>query len=225
MKKHLRLLGAALSLGLAGCLSSGAVDEPVLSQNRGPRESAPVAGREAPPVVLAEARRPAAAARDDSAVLRELAAVKADLRVAQEDLQKLIMRIEILERDGQAKDRQLAELQSLVAAMDGQFAAADKQWSERMENLRKNMESERADRRREMESMSSAVAHEISNLRDNPPRPATPEIRTVEIEVMRGDTLSTIAQKAKTTVRQIKELNGLKSDNIRVGQRLKIPVN
>lgn len=220
-RKLLVVAAAAMVWGVTGCLNSGAV-EPVLNQNRGSASPS----REST-VTREYTSRPVAAAYDDSAVLRELATVKSDLRVAQEDLQKLIFRLEILERESQAKDRQLAELQSLVGAMDGQFAAADKQWSERMENLRRNMESERADRQRDMERMSSAMATEIATMRNSgsSSRSSIPaDMKTVEIEVCRGDTLSTIAQKAKTTVKILKELNGLKNDNIRVGQKLRVPL-
>lgn len=41
--------------------------------------------------------------------------------------------------------------------------------------------------------------------------------------VQSGDVLGIIAQKHKTTVAKIKEANGLKNDNIRVGQKLVIP--
>ena len=42
-------------------------------------------------------------------------------------------------------------------------------------------------------------------------------------EVKRGDALILIAKRFGVTVAQIKELNGLKSDTIRIGQTLKIP--
>lgn len=44
-----------------------------------------------------------------------------------------------------------------------------------------------------------------------------------QYEVQKGDTLSLISQAFGTTVRKLKELNGLKSDNLRVGQKLLVP--
>ena len=41
--------------------------------------------------------------------------------------------------------------------------------------------------------------------------------------VQAGDTLSLISQAFNTTVRNLKDLNGLKSDNLRVGQKLLVP--
>ncbi len=42
------------------------------------------------------------------------------------------------------------------------------------------------------------------------------------VTVRRGDTLGAIAQRNRTTVSKIKRLNGLKSNNIRVGQKLRV---
>lgn len=46
-----------------------------------------------------------------------------------------------------------------------------------------------------------------------------------ELEVVSGDTLSTIARACGTTVATIKAINGLKSDSLRVGQKLKVPTS
>jgi LysM repeat protein len=40
--------------------------------------------------------------------------------------------------------------------------------------------------------------------------------------VKKGDTLSEIAQKHKTTVSKLKKLNNLKSDKLQIGQKLKL---
>jgi LysM repeat protein len=42
-------------------------------------------------------------------------------------------------------------------------------------------------------------------------------------KVKSGDTLSEIAEKYNTSVAKIKKINNLKSDNLRIGQSLKIP--
>ena len=47
---------------------------------------------------------------------------------------------------------------------------------------------------------------------------------TREYEVVSGDTLSVIARALNTNVALIKKLNNLKSDNLRVGQTLIVPV-
>ena len=42
-------------------------------------------------------------------------------------------------------------------------------------------------------------------------------------KIRTGESLSTIARKYHTTVTKLKELNGLKSNNIRAGKSLKVP--
>jgi len=49
-----------------------------------------------------------------------------------------------------------------------------------------------------------------------------PQPLKVYYTVKRGDTLSEIAQKYKTSVRKIKRLNGLRNNKIRIGQKLEI---
>jgi LysM repeat protein/lipoprotein-anchoring transpeptidase ErfK/SrfK len=51
----------------------------------------------------------------------------------------------------------------------------------------------------------------------------TPEIRPTLYEVKHGDALILIAKKFGLTVDQLKTFNGLQTDKIRVGQKLKIP--
>ena len=64
-----------------------------------------------------------------------------------------------------------------------------------------------------------------------PPAPAAPQPRQPvaagphrEYTVQGGDTLSVIAEAFKTSVGKIKEMNHLKGDNIRVGQKLILPM-
>ena len=60
-----------------------------------------------------------------------------------------------------------------------------------------------------------------------PPAPVTvPTTAVVEENVYvvkSGDTLIRIADKYKTTVKELKSLNGLTTDRINVGQKLKLP--
>lgn len=45
----------------------------------------------------------------------------------------------------------------------------------------------------------------------------------IEYTVAAGDTLSMIAEAYETSVAKIKEMNGLKNNNLRIGQKLKVP--
>ena len=225
------LLASSSFLGVAmlcGCANLG-VTEPVLGGGGAAPSSSSYhlsgENRFSSARETASARPAAVAQYDDSSLVRELAALRADFRVLQEENQKLNSRVENLERENLAKDAQLKELQSLLSVLDGQVASADKQWSERMENLKRNMDAEREQRRKQLESLSSNVAQELSRVQSRPqPAPAAPTGNFKEIVIQKGDTLSTIAVQTGTTVQQLKQFNGLQSDNIRIGQILKIPV-
>jgi len=54
--------------------------------------------------------------------------------------------------------------------------------------------------------------------------PTKPAEKYVEITVKRGDSLDRIARANKTTIRTIKKINNLKTDRLRIGQVLKIPL-
>jgi len=61
-----------------------------------------------------------------------------------------------------------------------------------------------------------------------PPQTAAPATTTATVDpnvyvVKSGDTLSRIATEYKTTVKELKSLNGLVTDRINVGQKLKLP--
>jgi LysM repeat protein len=53
--------------------------------------------------------------------------------------------------------------------------------------------------------------------------PVAPSTESVTYVVKGGDNLSRLAKKYGTTVKAIREINGMKSNDIRVGQKLKIP--
>jgi len=58
---------------------------------------------------------------------------------------------------------------------------------------------------------------------DREPAPTGPTGPYFEHIVEPGETLSYIAKECKTTIHKIKQYSGLKSDNLRVGQKLLIP--
>ncbi len=168
---------------------------------------------------------------DETRILREMAALRADMRVLQEDQKYLLARISSLEEANRAKEAQVKELQTLLAAMDNRFEAVDKDWRARMDMLSSSMDADRLQRRKELENVSNAMAQEIirvertaaSNRRVAPPAPPMPTGPVVEITVQRGDTLSQIAQVAGVSVQSIKKLNGMQNDTLFVGQKLKVP--
>ncbi len=61
-------------------------------------------------------------------------------------------------------------------------------------------------------------------LRQNQETQLGQDKKYVEITVKRGDSLDRIARANKTTIREIKNLNNLTTDRLRIGQTLKIPL-
>lgn len=92
-----------------------------------------------------------------------------------------------------------------------------------------------ADLRREMANQKSEIIKEVSALivkmQPKTPPPAPQPKQTVvagptsTYTVASGDSLYLIAKAFNTSVAKIRELNNLKNDNLRVGQKLIVPQN
>ena len=90
-----------------------------------------------------------------------------------------------------------------------------------------------AELRRELQSQRGEIVRDLSGriakMQTAAPAPKSVETRKIvigphqEYTVQSGDTLSLIAQAFNTSVSKIKEMNGLKGDNLRVGQKLNLP--
>jgi len=92
------------------------------------------------------------------------------------------------------------------------------------------LEASNAELRRKMESMRNDIvadlAKRIKSIQSAAPAPKKPVVTgpCKEYVVQGGDTLSLVAEAFGTKVSTIKEMNGLKNDNLRVGQTLKVPL-
>ena len=89
-----------------------------------------------------------------------------------------------------------------------------------------------AELRRQMQSMRDGIVQDLAGriktmqAAQTPPPPTTKKVVVGphrEYIVKSGDTLSLIAEAFGTTVAKIKEMNGLKSDILRIGQKLMVP--
>lgn len=120
----------------------------------------------------------------------------------------------------------LSELQNRVGRLEGNGQS---------QGIRQEIDALKAavaDLRREIQSQRGEIVRDLSG-RISKMQQAAPAARPVEKKVVigphieytvqSGDTLSLIAQAFNTTVAKIKEMNNLKGDNLRVGQKLNLP--
>ena len=136
----------------------------------------------------------------------EMQRVSGQVDVLQSNLNDLQTRVGRLEGGGDTKGiRQ--EIESLKAAI---------------EDIRRELRSQRGE-------IVKDLSGRIAKMQAAQPAPAKPEVKQVvigphrEYVVQSGDTLSLISQAFGTTISKIKEMNNLKSDNLRVGQKLNLP--
>ena len=107
------------------------------------------------------------------------------------------------------------------------------------QNLKQEIEALKAsvaELRRQIHSQREGIVKDLTEriksvqaASQPPPAPAPQQKKKVvvgphlEYEVKAGDNLSIIAEAFGTTVSKIKEMNGLKSDMLRVGQKIMVP--
>ena len=70
------------------------------------------------------------------------------------------------------------------------------------------------------ESAPASGEERPSGRPSDPPAP----VETVEYKVVSGDSLTKISRRNGCTVQDLRDLNALKSDELRIGQVLKVPV-
>ena len=121
----------------------------------------------------------------------------------------------------------LNDLQRRVGALEG-GGDASKGIRQELDALKASI----AELRREMQGQRGEIVRDLSGriakMQTSAPAPKPVEKKVVigphqEYTVQSGDTLSLIAQAFGTSVGKIKEMNNLKGDNLRVGQKLMLP--
>ena len=135
------------------------------------------------------------------------------------EMQRVSGQIDVLQNN-------ISDLQNRVRGLVGGGEA---------KGIRQEVEALRAavaDIRLELQNQRREIIKEVSNLitKMQPPAPPPkPVEKTVviaphqEYVVQSGDNLTLIAQAFGTTVAKIKEMNNLKGDSLRVGQKLMLP--
>ena len=122
----------------------------------------------------------------------------------------------------------LGDLQRRVGALEG--GGDSRGIRQELDALKASV----AELRRELQSQRGEIVKDLSGriakMQAAAPAPAPkPSVTKVvigphqEYTVQSGDTLSLIAQAFNTSVAKIKEMNNLKGDNLRVGQKLNLP--
>ncbi len=122
----------------------------------------------------------------------------------------------------------LNDLQKRVGALEGGGDA--KGIRQELDSLRESV----AELRRMIQNQRGEIVKDLSgriakiSASQPAPAPKPVEKRVVigphkEYVVQSGDTLSLIAQAFGTTVPKIREMNDLKNDNLRIGQKIKVP--
>ena len=121
----------------------------------------------------------------------------------------------------------LNDLQRRVGALEG--GGDSRGIRQELDALKQSI----AELRREMQGQRGEIVKDLSGriakMQTAAPAPKPVETKKVvigphqEYTVQSGDTLSLIAQAFGTTVSKIREMNNLKGDNLRVGQKLNLP--
>ena len=147
-------------------------------------------------------------------------------------------------RDAFLKQQAVAEMQRVSAQVDV-LATNQEELSDRIrrtEAMKSEIESLRAEvaalkgtiaeLRREMQGVRGEIVQDLSKkiatIQPPAPKPTpTPKPRPTgpcyEYTVQQGDTLSLIAKAFGSTVQKIKDMNGMKSDALRIGQKINVP--
>ena len=140
----------------------------------------------------------------------EMQRVSGQVDVLQSNIDDIMGRLSRLERAVASSETEA--LKSRIAALEGTVA-----------NLRRDLQNQRGEI---VKDLSSRIAKIPQPAAPAPaPKPAAQAAVGPyrEYVVANGDNLWLIARAFETTVAKIREMNGLKSDALKVGQTLKVP--
>jgi LysM repeat protein len=151
---------------------------------------------------------------------REMAQLRADSQVQDENARRLLAMLETVRQENSQLKQELAQLQREVS----QLRSARQGQSTQLLELTQALEAERQARQQMTAAVVETVSREVARLMERAaPRASEGGASQGSYAVQSGDTLSAIATAFGVTVPRLKEINQLKSDVIRVGQKLTIP--
>lgn len=148
-----------------------------------------------------------------SQAMAEVNRVAGQLDVVNSNLDDLSQRVHKLESKG--NDSSLRqEIEALKASIQELRREMANQRAEIVKDLSGRIASAQAAQAKEEKAKAKAAAASNKNSYDGP---------VMEYEVVSGDNLFFIAKAFNTTVNKLKEINNLKNNNLRVGQKLLVP--
>jgi len=157
--------------------------------------------------------------RQDSGVdqlRQELATMRVDMNTLQDNQRRTLAQVGELQEGITARDAQVEELRGLLAVLESRLKASDAEWQGRMDNLRESMG---AQNKKSLDAMAQRMAEEMAKQAQQNNQSAV----VGEHVVRQGDVLSVIATAYGVSLKDLMDANGLRNDQIRIGQRLKIP--
>ena len=159
----------------------------------------------------ASAQASAGASRDaflKQQAVAEMQRVSAQVDVLATNQEELSDRI----RKTEAMKNEIESLKAEVAALKGAVA-----------ELRREMHGQRDEIVRDLSKKIATIQPPAPKGGSSTPQKPRPTGPCYEYTVQSGDTLSLISKAFGTTVQKIKDMNGMKGDALRVGQKLNVP--
>ena len=141
---------------------------------------------------------------------------------AYNEMMRVVRQMEVLESNFSSLSERVSKIEK-----GGETSALKAE----IEALKAEVNRLKADMQSQRKEIVADIAKKINAVQARNTSAATTTRSTVDTSnceqyvVQSGDTLSLISQAFGTTVRKLKELNSLKSDNLRVGQKLLVPVS
>ncbi len=164
--------------------------------------------------------------------LSAVAGMQADVNLLKDETTRLNLRIETLEQELAERDQKIARLESLCVAQSNQMQAQEKQWNERLTALQSAMEKDRQNIQKQIQQLGKDLSKDLA-VAAKAAAATAPTTKpsytgpTRDFKVESGDTLGSIAKAIGCSVKDLVELNNLRSADaiIRIGQILKVPAN